>query len=389
MHTRTTISAQRHASVWVPRAQAGGSTQRFTHEGRVVGRPTQHLGSIEQCLGSPEGRFFGVGFKRVAHSLTRLEISARPGLGAVTARAALSYPEDWSRKAAGAPPPHLSSVDAVALMVELVDAYLADTFRLDPAQRGRSELRSYQMRVRSPQEELRSFAVQAVCVSSCEPTAGLAGRSASMFECAIGTVRAVCTIEHETTEHRVASRWYATSSDILGERPRPFSDGYKRRGHRIEDLLLANDLRAIQATVTVDRPSGEHDDVVGFGSSLETYTSPIDCLVVLAQLGQVLAYRLDAIERTSSNTLWMRRLSMQTPTSHQPIDTDLPADVGVTRSGLLSIGPRRWRTLDFSGHLMGVRIEAALAHQLPDDGEAEGGRRDATPVPALGTGMAR
>src|SRR5204863_2642139 len=130
------LAAARALHSRLPCAQAERGTPRPAEEGRIVVGPAQHLGSIEQCLGPPAGRFFGGGFRRVTHSLTRLGISDRPGLGAVTAQASLSYPEDWSQKASGAPPPHLSSVDAVTLMVELVDAYLTHTYRLDPAQRG-------------------------------------------------------------------------------------------------------------------------------------------------------------------------------------------------------------------------------------------------------------
>ena len=85
----------------------------------------------------------------------------------------------------------------------------------------------------------------------------------------------------------------------------------------------------------------------------------------------------------------MRRLSMRTSRSREPIDTPLAADVGVTGSGLLSLGSRRWRTLDLTGHLMGVRIESAIAHQLPDIGDDDGVPRDRTPIPALGMGMAQ
>lgn len=324
-----------------------------------------HFSSIDQCLGPANARFFGDGFKRVDQRLSRLVITDRPGLGAVSAKAALSYPADWSRKSSGNPPAHLSSIDAVVLTVELVDAYLTHGYKLGPHQRGRSELLSYAMRVGRPQADLSCFDAVAVC-SSCEPLCERTGRCRSTFDCTIGTVRITCAIDHDTNPLRIAPASYETPFDVFSAPARYYHEGYKQRTHHIEDLVVDHRRQRVAAVTTVTAARRDVGDIAGFGSARQPCVSPIDCLVVLAQLAQVLTYELDGLARATSNTLWMRRLAMQASRSPQPLDTPLAGVVEVARSGLLSMGEHRWRTLELIGQLMGVRIDAAVAHQLPD-----------------------
>src|SRR4051812_37508327 len=94
----------------------------------------QIAGSIDTHLGAASARFFGEGFKRVAHEVTGLVITGRPGLGCLTARAQILYPRDWSSKSHGALRPHLSSVDALVLAAQLAEAHLVHRYALTVGQ---------------------------------------------------------------------------------------------------------------------------------------------------------------------------------------------------------------------------------------------------------------
>jgi hypothetical protein len=121
---------------------------------------------------------------------------------------------------------------------------------------------------------------------------------------------------------------------------------------------------AITATVTVSDPDGALDD--GLGGAHGPAPSMLDGLVCLAQLAQVLAYRLDGIERGQSHTLWMRRLAQSSPASPRPATGPVTATLALQRSRVLAFGDGLWRTLDVAGELHGIRARSSIAHQLPE-----------------------
>lgn len=86
---------------------------------------TSPLASIDEELGPRETRFFGEGFKRVAHALRKIAVD--PGCGRIEAEAGLHLPADWSRKGTRAQPPHLSTIDVMLFSAQLAGLYLAHT----------------------------------------------------------------------------------------------------------------------------------------------------------------------------------------------------------------------------------------------------------------------
>jgi Pseudomonas avirulence D protein (AvrD) len=332
--------------------------------------------SIDDHLGPAQGRFFGHGFRRVAHSVRDVEIRR----GAITATAGLSYPDDWSRKSSGSLRPHLSSVDALVLAVQLAEAHLTHTRRLDAGQRRRTWLRSFDMRGgRVPQEDLTALPVQAIQLA----TRG----TVSTYSCLIGTLGVTCEIEHDATYHGLdsplgapADTTYRNLDSLLGApadttcrnldsllgaaEDRYYGAGFRRRAQRIADVRVAPDGEAIAATVAVADPGGGRD--LGLGGAYGPAPSMLDGLVCLAQLAQVLAYRLDGIERGQSHTLWMRRLAQSSAAPPRRATGPVTAKLALQRSRVLAFGDGRWRTLDVAGELHGIRVRSSIAHQLPE-----------------------
>jgi hypothetical protein len=314
--------------------------------------------SIDDHLGPAQGRFFGHGFKRVAHSVRDVEVRR----ASITATAGLSYPADWSSKSSGSLRPHLSSVDALVLAVQLAEAHLAHTRGLDVGQRRRTWLRSFDMRGgRVPQENLAALPVQAIQL-------GTRG-GVSTYSCLIGTLGVTCEIGHDAANGShagvSAEAAYEDLDSLLGTAEgRYYGAGFRRRAQRIADVRVAPDGEAIAATVAVADPDGAPDD--GLGGAYGPAPSMLDGLVCLAQLAQALAYRLDGIERGQSHTLWMRRLAQSTAAPPLPATGPVAATVALQRSRVLAFGDGRWRTLDVAGELHGIRARSSIAHQLPE-----------------------
>jgi hypothetical protein len=108
---------------------------------------------------------------------------------------------------------------------------------------------------------------------------------------------------------------------------------------------------------------GSADD--GLGGHYSPSLTMVDCLLSLAQLAQVLIYRLDGIERSRSNTLWLRTVAMESHTPYQPMLSPFTASLAVTRSKTLTLGRGTWRTFSVSGQFQGIHLRSTVAHELP------------------------
>lgn len=93
----------------------------------------------------------------------------------------------------------------------------------------------------------------------------------------------------------------------------------------------------------------------------------IDAFVSLLQLGQVLMYELDGIDRGRSETLWMQRLVLR-PSSHYEGRTSTAdkalAKLRITDHQLLALPSGKWRNVDFAGDLGGIDLSATFAHRI-------------------------
>jgi hypothetical protein len=340
-------------------------------------------GSIDEHLGPASGRYFGEGFKRVDHALTELSLGQLDGRGCVAATATLSYPGDWSRKSAGSLRPHLSSIDGLVIAVELADAYLTHSFGLDLARRRRAWVRSFEMRVAAPTEELESFPVSARH-EGCTPVLGGYCDFVSTFACLVGTIRVTCEIEHEIATCDARAGRYATADELLGDALlRHYGDAYKRRTQDIAEVATSADDETVRAAIGVRDPLATVD--LGLGGAYQPAVSMVDCLLSMAQLAQVLAYSLDSVQRAESNTFWMRRLSFSADTPVHALGERFDAGLGVPRSKLLEVGGSRWRALDLGGHFGAISTNGSIAHALPAARTARSRLAAASALPASST----
>ena len=325
--------------------------------------------AIDHCLGRSGSRYFGQGFRRVGHAIRDVRVDSSVPGGAISAAVDVNYPTDWSSKlVTDAPRPHLSTVDALVIAVQLAEALLVHSHRLDEDQRRRMRLRSFAMRAgASPQEQLTAVPAMGRRDSTLPSLDG--PRSlVSHFQFRIGTIRLTCDIEHDGGTTRPQPAGWADIRDVLGDpASRFYGRGFTRRQQRITDVEVdvpAGTIRALMLIADA-APLDEQLSRTGFAGHYEPALSMVDCLVAMAQLAQALMYDLDGVERGETGTLWMRRVAMSARTPYQPITNAFVATGAVVNGRQLDRSGESWSLYDLLGVCQGVETTASLAYLRP------------------------
>jgi hypothetical protein len=319
----------------------------------VLPRPPLSVGSVDDVLGAREGRFFGEGFKRVTHHLTDISVIPVGTGGRVDATAGIQIPAAWSRKGEIDQRPHLSTVDVMIFGAQLAGLYLAHSHGVAAA--GPFGIRSLAIRAgTTPQEDgLDRFPVSA---RHLKTSAVLGGPNITKMDCQVGSL----AIQIEAEHHGVAATervdgHYTSATELPG----PWNSApYGMAHHSRRQLLSAVEadlsrLAASAALTVVD----DADEAHGSGRR-PTF---IDLFVSALQLGQVLLYTLDDVDRTSSSTLWMRRTSIQPA----PSRAEERFEVRLQGATLLPTEQGTWRSAQIVTTHGGQHLRCLVAHQLP------------------------
>ncbi len=319
------------------------------------------LASIDDYLGPAQQRFFGSGYRRSTYRL-------HPGTHGDTDLAAtvdISYPTDWSRKKAGSDlRPHLSTVDVMILGIRSAEALLVGVVGLTPDQTQAAQIQKLTVRAGSrPEESLTGLPLRALLKKSVPvPEAG--GRKVdSNIIVQVGVMRATVVLRHEAPANPGAG---VIDYALLGEDPdRHWGTGYRHDEQQLTAVRADTDTLTAHATVML-----HHSADCGIRASHAPRRATfIDAFVSLLQLGQVLMYELDQIDRAHSETLWMQQLTLRAV--HSVTDTvpgrqtSVDADLGIANHQLLTLPTGNWRNLDFQGEAGGVEMSATFAHRIP------------------------
>jgi hypothetical protein len=296
----------------------------------VTGHKPVSLTSVDQYLGPGATRFFGAGHQRVRYEFRDLAVEPD---GRVHGHACVSYPTGWSTKATGPLRPHLSTIDALILGADLAEAAL----RRADGDAWAGWLRRVDIRAgAAPYEEGLDRVAVGACVIS---TVSDGEAPVSVVECTVANMVVRCEVVHGLA-HR---------TDL------PLYGGYRERRQLIEDVTVDVDRERADATVTI-LASGEQ------GAPVITL---VDSFVVALQMGQVLLYELDGVERANSNTLWMRNTTITCRTPHPPIDQRIAVTTSLSASRLLKGRGATWRSATVEADVNGVRARCSVAHELP------------------------
>ncbi|MFC7922605.1 AvrD family protein [Streptomyces cinereoruber] len=333
------------------------------------------LKTIDDYLGPGETRFFSRGYQRAEYDVRDVVVTPAdaPDAG-VRATVDVGYPADWSRKKDGTDlRPHLSTVDALVLAVQLAELHLAHGYGLDAAARTRMRLHKVVLRAGgAPQEELRDIPLAARLVKTADRT-GHPDRYLTVHDCTVGNLRVRTEIEHEIVTRAVEEARHADLDRALGPGAHRFwGEGFKRRHHAISDVRVDMDALVAQADVHfAPEPEPAREGIEG---AHQSSLSLVDVFVVNLQLVQILMYELDNVSRAESNTLWM----MQTVLEAAPEPVELPdhpdrsrlARAELTGKRLLPLRGGTWRSVEVRAELAGVALRCGFAHELPPEAAA-------------------
>lgn len=321
--------------------------------------------SIDDYLGPGETRFFGAGYRRARHRVVDVEVDA-PGTRATVD---VAYPTDWSTKSEKIDlRPHLSTVDMLVLGAQLSEAHLAHAYGLDEQARASAWLRKVTLRSgNTPQEELVGLPGKAI-LRGTTAVPGVPGLHDSVYECAVGVMRARYEIRHASGAHVTTAGRYPTLDDVLGDAAsRYYGTGFTAQHHDVSDVRIDMSELHAEATVRIGQVDDAPTSIRGMDGAYQPAVSPVDCFVVDLQLAQVLMYELDSLRRSESNTLWMLRTVLEMSTPLRPYPAPLVATAKITDRHLVPLRGARWRNVDIEGDCGGVSLRCSFAHQLPGD----------------------
>lgn len=314
------------------------------------------LPSVDAYLGPSENRFFGAGYRRPTHTIADIAVTSRPdGTGSIAATAAVTYPKDWSRKGAADQPPHLSTVDVIVLGEQLAALYLQAAFGISPSDPDIEALGTIRISAGSTpvENELSGFPVEASTVSTTD--AATPTVVCTTFDCTIANLRLIVSLQHARGEQRCTTIAVPDTAGSPGGL-RPFAAGWADRGNTSTNIVINRDTSTASAqTRFTASPSWlpRPQDLV------------IDAFVVALQLGQILLYELDHLDRADSNTLWMRQTEIRWAPQHRGAPIPTVTTTTIANPRILNRGADRWRVADIRGDVYGVTVRCAVAHHLP------------------------
>lgn len=311
--------------------------------------------SIDEPLGPAAGRFFGGGHRRVGYRMNDVLIEGEQGV--VQAEVQVTYPADWSSKLRDVElRPHLSTIDAMVLATHAAGLLIEQHFGLDQERVRTLRIRRIDIKAGAvPFEE----GLERVAVSARLRPAAAGGRmpasQGSTVDCEVGNMTVRCEVEHPPRAPRRQQRRRRMSRDELAGMDALHRAAYQVRSQRIGTL-----------SVDVERLSTEAVVTLGPGTM-----TMLDSFVVSLQMGQVLLYELDELDRATSDTLWMRNTTISCDGSAAASVSPLVATTALVGSMLLAARGERWRTATIVGECHGVRTRCAIAHRLPDATRSE------------------
>ena len=328
---------------------------------------TTTLTSVDQALGPASGRFFGDGHRRVDYRLRDVVVVPGPQrVGSIAATASVLCPPDWSKKGDAAQRPHLSTIDALIIGARLAEMFLTRRHGLSERERSAMWLRRVEIRAGNApdEEELESLAAGATLRSTrlheLDESAAV-----SVLDCTVGGMRIGCELVHPVGRLTPGPASAAYDPDLATQVPGVYGEGFKHRRQDITDVTVDVTARRADATVDVVPLPGAYRELVGMEGVHQPSVSFVDAFVVALQLGQVLLYALDEVERARSNTLWMRRTVITCDTPHRPATGPFPVTTELTDATLLEARGGLWRTADITSSCAGVRVMCSVTHQIP------------------------
>lgn len=303
------------------------------------------LGTVDEYLGDSDGRFFGNGYRQVAHAtrgLAMLPDDDSPA-GLLDGNGGVLVSQAWSTKKHGALRPHLSTIDAIVFAARLAESWVRQTSGPNP---GTAPVLLQRMEIRAgntPLEDgLDSFPL-AVVPKPCQDD------TVSVLDCQVGPMTVTCALARP---HIVADHWATTSESGTVAL------------HRLTRRLSLTDVDVDVADRRATAVVTDHPAAIGESGPWASWSPLVECFVAALQLGQVLLYELDGMSRADSSTLWMRRTVLETVPGHPAGAEAFPLVTSLTNTLLVPAKNGIWRTASVAAEGAGVRLRCDVTHRI-------------------------
>lgn len=287
-----------------------------------------YYNSIDDFLGVRQGRYFGDGYLKSSQIIRDFEMSGGLSAMQISCVGVVNLPDMWSTKGESQQKPHLSTIDVIEFALECLRQFRIGT------RRG---------------HELSTDLLSSISI--------VAGKSP--VEDSMDSVRISGRVLLDDDAIEVMVLQVANMEVTLRMRPETNryarGMGFSRQPVELGKVLL--NAEEMQASAMAYSSPGE--DVAGGAWSL---SASFACAL---QLGQLLLYKLDKIDRAESNTLWMKRTFisfsdlMPCVGNVQPIHAHLDDVLKYTKPD------GEWRRANVCAALCNVQITCRVTHRLP------------------------
>jgi hypothetical protein len=194
--------------------------------------------------------------------------------------------------------------------------------------------------------------------------------SASVLQCSVASMTARLEVAHASGELGLASVQSPSEEAVVGDAgTRLYGDLWAERQVSLEDVQIEYEDEVAHAQLSFgQQPSRSyHAGRRGLEAAYPQALCAVEYFVATLQLGQVLLYRLDAMDRADSNTLWMRktRITLSRP---KPQVADGPGTglaVRLRKNRIIVRNGESWRCADVVGTFDGGEVVCSVAHRLP------------------------
>ncbi|WP_019795593.1 AvrD family protein [Streptococcus sobrinus] len=266
--------------------------------------------TIESFLGSPEGRYFGSGYKKVRY-IQRQEEMTRQSINSVFE---IQYPKNWSTKEnIKEIVPHFSSLDSVVLAVKVILDYLKKELEIDEQTINSSLISNLSIKAgKSLVEDLKNVGVHLKRVS--QDSLAFKGKVASF-----SVELSLELFENSNKKQEVSQRDYYYTA---------FKDSEKQ----VKDIVIDQKFAKISSVADFKYK----EQFTGIESEYilkKSLPSILDQIIATAELTEVLHSKLDKIPREKSKTLIMRKIKFHrtVPTKTDTIENRLSIEIIKTK----------------------------------------------------------
>ncbi|MGI5187385.1 AvrD family protein [Promicromonospora sp. CA-289599] len=325
----------------------------------AVGGAREHQAwrDVDDYLGPARDRFFGSGYRGTSPRLLDTTIQHHSDRSTLLATGSLAVAGAWSVKDGTVQRPHLATTDVLAFAAQAAGALL--TTRFDRTRADDALVTAVDIRASTaPLEDLDAFPVEA----TLEPASAEETSDTTMsLSATVGPLRATGTITCPVTTPDAAPAGGTAVSDILSD-----TAGSTYTTRLVSRILRLRDVRMHDGAIAASLQVSDEPPVtqpVGIEAGHQPAYSLVDVFVAALQLGQVLLYELDGLDRGSSSTLWMRRTTIRTDRP-LPVGSPVPARVALERGRLVERDGEPWRLADIVAEIGPYRVVCSVAHQI-------------------------